>query len=151
MCFESGGGAFLIPYFITLLLVGIPLLYLELAVGQLTRAGPVHAIAALCPLMTGVGVATVVMTFLLASYYNVIITWAIYYLFKSFTFELPWYSCDKEWASENCTELASGLLYKVECVFKMFVLMFFLCVKVTVRSTSKVPYYFSALVLINSF
>ena len=37
---KSGGGAFLIPYFITLAIVAIPLLYLEFAVGQFTQRGP---------------------------------------------------------------------------------------------------------------
>ena len=104
MCWDSGGGAFLIPYLTTLLLPGIPLLYLELAVGQLTGAGPVHAIASFCPLLKGVGVAAVVMSFFLATYYNIIISWALYYLFSSFSTVLPWYSCKFDWASANCSE-----------------------------------------------
>jgi len=104
LCFQSGGGGFLIPYFVTLFLLGIPLLYLELAVGQLTQVGPVHAIAAFCPLFKGVGVATVVMTLFLATYYNIIIAWALYYLFNSFSIELPWYSCHADWSSVNCSE-----------------------------------------------
>lgn len=39
--YKSGGGAFLIPYTIMLLLCGIPLLFMELAVGQYTRRGPI--------------------------------------------------------------------------------------------------------------
>jgi SNF family Na+-dependent transporter len=39
---KSGGGAFLIPYFITLAIVAIPLLYLEFAVGQFTQRGPMY-------------------------------------------------------------------------------------------------------------
>jgi len=104
LCWDSGGGAFLIPYLTTLLLLGIPLLYLELAVGQLTGAGPVHAIASFCPLLKGVGVAAVVMSFFLATYYNIIIAWALYYLFSSFSTVLPWYSCKFDWASANCSE-----------------------------------------------
>ena len=34
LVYESGGGVFLIPYFIMLFLVGIPLLYMELSLGQ---------------------------------------------------------------------------------------------------------------------
>ena len=39
--YKSGGGAFLVPYFVMLLLCGIPLLYMELAVGQYTRQGSI--------------------------------------------------------------------------------------------------------------
>ena len=53
MMFSSGGACFLIPYFLMLLLIGLPGLYLEMAVGLVTQRGPVHAIDALCPLMKG--------------------------------------------------------------------------------------------------
>lgn len=102
LCFESGGGAFLIPFFLMLILCGIPLLYMELAVGQYTRQGPVGALAKICPLFKGAGLATVVISFLFTTYYNVIIAWAFYYLFNSFKSVLPWSFCDPEWASPNC-------------------------------------------------
>ena len=50
---ESGGACFLIPYFIMLFLVGIPLLYMELSLGILTQRGPVQSFKALCPLLKG--------------------------------------------------------------------------------------------------
>lgn len=34
-------------------------------------------------------------------FYNVIISWALYYFFASFTKHLPWTECG-EWATENC-------------------------------------------------
>lgn len=46
-------GAFLVPYLIMLVVLGIPLLYMELTVGQYTRKGPVHAMATVCPLLKG--------------------------------------------------------------------------------------------------
>lgn len=36
-----------------LVLLGVPLLYMELTVGQYTRRGPVHALATVCPLLKG--------------------------------------------------------------------------------------------------
>ncbi|XP_020371662.1 sodium- and chloride-dependent GABA transporter 1-like [Rhincodon typus] len=104
LCYKSGGGAFLIPYLVMLLLCGIPLLLMEFTVGQFTHLGPVHALAKFCPLLKGVGAATVVISFLLCTYYNVIITWALYYLFNSFGSSLPWQSCNNTWnIVENCT------------------------------------------------
>ena len=53
LAYKSGGGAFLVPYFVMLVLCGIPLLYMELAVGQYTRRGPIGALGKLCPILKG--------------------------------------------------------------------------------------------------
>jgi SNF family Na+-dependent transporter len=46
-------GAFLIPFFIMLVLCGVPLAYMEMAVGQCTQQGPTGAIRKLCPFFQG--------------------------------------------------------------------------------------------------
>ncbi|XP_072516296.1 sodium- and chloride-dependent GABA transporter ine [Salminus brasiliensis] len=109
LCYRSGGGAFLVPYLLMLVLLGIPLLYMELTVGQYLRKGPVHAMAKLCPLLKGVGMATVAISFIMSTYYNVIITWALYYLFSSFQRQLPWQSCNNTWNRPNCTDYATNI------------------------------------------
>lgn len=48
-------GAFLIPYFIALVFEGLPLLYLELAIGQRLRKGSVGVWKTISPLLGGVG------------------------------------------------------------------------------------------------
>ncbi|KAJ7410722.1 Sodium-dependent neutral amino acid transporter B(0)AT3 [Pitangus sulphuratus] len=48
-------GAFLIPYFIALLFEGIPLLHLELALGQCLRKGSIGAWNTISPYLGGVG------------------------------------------------------------------------------------------------
>lgn len=53
LCYNSGGGAFLIPYLTMVLVCGIPLLFMEFTVGQYTRLGPVHAFTKICPLLKG--------------------------------------------------------------------------------------------------
>ncbi|XP_026501825.1 sodium- and chloride-dependent transporter XTRP3-like isoform X2 [Terrapene carolina triunguis] len=93
LCQMYGGGGFLIPYLIMLIVEGMPLLYLELAVGQHMRQGSIGAWKIISPYLSGVGIASVVVSFFLSMYYNVINAWAFWYLFHSFQDPLPWASC----------------------------------------------------------
>ncbi|XP_044271183.1 sodium- and chloride-dependent GABA transporter ine-like isoform X2 [Tribolium madens] len=51
LCYKSGGGVFLIPYAIIMIVCGVPMLYMELSVGQYTGRGPIGALGHLCPLL----------------------------------------------------------------------------------------------------
>ncbi|XP_070572179.1 sodium- and chloride-dependent GABA transporter ine-like [Ptychodera flava] len=102
LAYKSGGGAFLIPYFIMLIFVGIPLLYMELALGQYIRLGPVGSFKKAAPLLKGTGVAAVMLSFLLCTYYNVIMAWALFYLCSSFISPLPYGTCGNWWNTDNC-------------------------------------------------
>jgi SNF family Na+-dependent transporter len=77
-------GAFLIPFFVMLLLEGIPLFLVELALGQKLRQGSLGAWNLIHPWLGGLGIASTLVAFLVGLYYNVIITWCFYYLFNSF-------------------------------------------------------------------
>ncbi|XP_042866307.1 sodium-dependent neutral amino acid transporter B(0)AT3-like [Penaeus japonicus] len=90
---KNGGGAFLIPYFVMLTFLGLPLFYLELAVGQRIRKGALGAWHQVSPCLGGVGVASAVVSFAVALYYNTVIAWCLYYLFQSFQSPLPWSDC----------------------------------------------------------
>lgn len=54
-CSLSTSGGFLIPYFIMLVLEGVPLFYLELAIGQKMRRGSIGAWSSISPYLGGVG------------------------------------------------------------------------------------------------
>lgn len=86
-------GAFLFPYLIMLFLLGIPLFYLELSLGQATRSGPIKAWFKISPNLGGVGAASVLVNAFIAVYYNIIIAWVFFYLFNSFHKNLAWGMC----------------------------------------------------------
>ena len=48
-------GSFLVPYIIMLIVEGMPLLYLELAVGQRMQQGSIGAWKTISPYLSGVG------------------------------------------------------------------------------------------------
>ncbi len=50
--YENGGGAFLIPYLVVLLLIGKPLYFLEMILGQFSSYGSVK-VWAIVPLAKG--------------------------------------------------------------------------------------------------
>ncbi|XP_074651903.1 sodium- and chloride-dependent taurine transporter-like [Tubulanus polymorphus] len=102
LCYKNGGGAFLIPYLICVLVGGVPLFFLEVAVGQFMSKGGVGTWS-ICPLFEGIGWSCAIIVFFLNCYYNVILAWAFYYLFASFTSVLPWSHCNNPWNTEHCT------------------------------------------------
>ncbi|KAM7401916.1 hypothetical protein PAMP_017193 [Pampus punctatissimus] len=102
LTYKNGGGAFLIPYFVMLVLAGIPLFFLESAFGQFCSQGAINIWRAV-PILRGVGVAMVMVNLIVSIYYNVIIAYSLYYLFASFQSPLPWSSC-LSWADSNCSD-----------------------------------------------
>uniref|UniRef100_A0AAQ4Q942 Transporter n=1 Tax=Gasterosteus aculeatus aculeatus TaxID=481459 RepID=A0AAQ4Q942_GASAC len=103
LCYKNGGGAFLIPYILFLVIAGMPLFYMELALGQYNREGAA-TVWKICPVFKGVGYTVIIIALYVGFYYNVIIAWSLYYLFSSMTNELPWLKCGNAWNSENCTD-----------------------------------------------
>ncbi|KAK5855343.1 hypothetical protein PBY51_005447 [Eleginops maclovinus] len=93
LCQSHGGGAFLIPYLILMVLEGMPLLLLEFAIGQRLRTGSVGVWRSISPYLTGVGVASMLVSLLVGLYYNTLVAWIIWYLFNSFQNPLPWTQC----------------------------------------------------------
>lgn len=63
-------GAFLIPYFIILFLVGKPLYFMELAIGQYCSLGPYTLFKRMCPLGAGVGVGMCAVSLIVSIYYS---------------------------------------------------------------------------------
>jgi len=103
LAYKNGGGAFLIPYFILLMLVGKPMYYMETAIGQFARLSPLQ-IWRCAPIATGVGVGMLILCVIVAVYYNVIMAYSIVYVgasFRGVTEELPWAYCGEWWGADH--------------------------------------------------
>ncbi|KAM9332789.1 sodium-dependent neutral amino acid transporter B(0)AT1-like [Pholidichthys leucotaenia] len=93
LCQSHGGGAFMIPFLILLVLEGVPLLHLEFAIGQRLRKGSVGVWKSINPYLMGVGIASLLVCLFVCLYYNTIMAWIMWYLFNSFQDPLPWSQC----------------------------------------------------------
>ncbi|WP_413378642.1 sodium-dependent transporter [Alkalihalobacillus sp. 1P02AB] len=84
VAYENGGGAFLIPYLFALLTAGIPLLIMEFTIGQKYRGSAPLSYARLNKKAEWIGWWQVAISFVISTFYAVIIAWAISYTYFSF-------------------------------------------------------------------
>ncbi|CAL8107713.1 unnamed protein product [Calicophoron daubneyi] len=101
LCYKNGGGAFLIPYTLMLLLLGLPLFFLEFAFGQFASLGPI-SVWNISPLFKGIGYAMMLCSWILLVYYQIVVSHCIYFFIASFTSSLPWANCGNWWNTDNC-------------------------------------------------
>ncbi|CAD5205537.1 unnamed protein product [Bursaphelenchus okinawaensis] len=107
LVYEQKGGAFLIPYFICSFIVGFPLLYMELSLGQFAKAGPAVCYGRIRPILQGLGWAMITLSLLVSVYYNMIVAWSLIYIYMILTGQSwRWSSCENDFNTIFCS---SGL------------------------------------------
>lgn len=84
VAYENGGGAFLVPYLVALLTAGIPLLFLDYALGHRYRGSDPLIFRRIKKWAEPVGWIQVGICFFITIYYAAIIGWALLYTVKSF-------------------------------------------------------------------
>lgn len=83
---KYGGGAFLFVYLAAMLIIGIPLLMMEIAVARYTRQGAPGSMRAMNKKMEGVGWLAVSNGIGISIYYAAVFAWVILMFFLSFKF-----------------------------------------------------------------
>lgn len=123
---DNGGGAFLLPYLVVLFVIGRPLYFLEMVIGQFSSRNSIdvfdispffrgkfitkqniHVFVVYTNFLLafhskGAGVGQVIAVFLLSTYYASIMSLIGRYLWDSFKSPLPWTVCKETWA--NCVD-----------------------------------------------
>jgi NSS family neurotransmitter:Na+ symporter len=94
MVYENGGGAFLIPYFVAMLCAGIPFMILEYGLGHRFKGSAPRIFASISKRWEWLGWWQVLVAFVIATYYVVVIAWAINYFIMSFS--LGWTDAPKD-------------------------------------------------------
>ncbi|XP_053213765.1 sodium-dependent serotonin transporter-like [Panonychus citri] len=97
----NDGGSFLMAYTFLMIFIGLPLLCMDYAIGQLTHRNLI-VFAHLCPLTKGIVISLALTTSILIPLYSTINTWSMLYFFKSFHQIAPWSRCTNKWNTEPC-------------------------------------------------
>lgn len=88
LVYNYGGGAFLIPYIVSLIVIGIPWFIAEVGMGQIMQKGAPGTMASIGKRFEWIGWFSVWVAFFIISYYTVVLAWSVLYLVYSTT--LPW-------------------------------------------------------------
>lgn len=86
--YSSGGGAFLIPYFVAIFTAGIPLLILEYGVGHKYKGSAPLSLARASKKFEWLGWWPIISSAIILCYYSMILSWALKYL--TFSFNKSW-------------------------------------------------------------
>ncbi|NEN96156.1 MAG: sodium-dependent transporter [Moorea sp. SIO3I7] len=104
---KYGGGAFLVPYLIALVLIGVPLLMLEFAVGQKMQRGAIGSFRKLHPNFGSLGLFALMSAFIIVSYYAVVMGWSLIYFLASFG--VKWSNDAKSYFFDSVLQISDGV------------------------------------------
>ena len=111
VAYENGGGAFLVPYLIAIFAAGLPLLFLDYAVGHKFRKAPPTAYKKLMN-SEALGWWQVMVTLVIGIYYASVLSWAGSYMY---------YSIGQQWGANTEDFFFKSYLANGECLAMGFV------------------------------
>ena len=108
-CYSNGGSAFLIPYIVAMIVIGIPLLIMEFSLGHLTQQASPKAFAKIGRKWEFVGWWPIILSFIIVTYYAIVLAWCVNYLWFSFQNPLPWEADSEGFFYGSYLQLSGGL------------------------------------------
>ncbi len=106
MLYKYGGGAFLIPYFVAIIIAGIPLLILEYTLGHKFRGSAPLSFKRAASKFEWVGWLPTFVAFVIMTFYSVILAWAVNYF--GFAFTASWGNNTSEFFTKSFLKLSGG-------------------------------------------
>jgi len=98
-----GGSVFLIPYLLAMVFLGIPMVIMEITLGQYFQRGDIGVFKGIHPRLGGIGITSIWSGYAIQAYYVVIICWAMVYLGMSFVSPLKWSAEGQGEVSVGCS------------------------------------------------
>ncbi|GAG04421.1 unnamed protein product, partial [marine sediment metagenome] len=141
--YSNGGSAFLIPYVVAMLVIGIPLLILEFSLGHLMQQAAPNAFKQVGKRWEFVGWWPILLSFIIVCYYAVVLAWCLNYLIYSFSNPLPWAAEPKKFffdyylQNSQSYELA-GLRWPIVAALAGVWTIMYLCIFKGVKIVSKI-------------
>ena len=83
LSFKHGGSTFIYTYLYSLFIIGIPMLILELTLGQKMQKGSAGSMRGIVPRLAGIGYVASFSGFVTALTYNILLGMSIIYLLQS--------------------------------------------------------------------
>ncbi len=112
--YSNGGGTFLIPYLIAILIMGIPFLIMEYGVGFRHKDSYTNILKGINPKLEYLSWITVIIVYFVVIYYLVIVAWDLVYLGSSLNFnwgsDAALYFVKTVGGSSNLTNMGQILL-----------------------------------------
>ena len=102
--YSNGGGAFLVPYLVALIFVGIPMLWLDYAVGHKFRGSPPWALRKILGGGEFIGWFQTFVCFVIMVYYGAVLAWGVQYTI---------YSVNEAWGADPTTFFLESFLETV--------------------------------------
>ena len=144
LAYQYGGGSFVLPYLISLFFLGLPLLVLEMALGQKLQKGAVGSFQAIHPRLSGIGSLAVANSFFIVIYHAILMSWTLLYLMHSFEDPLPWKAVEKDYffndilgISKSINEqgnVSGSLLLALSAVWALI----YLCIRKGISSVGRI-------------
>ena len=112
--YSNGGGSFMIPYIVSIFLLGISFVLVEYAVGFKFKRSIARILYSINEKLEPVAWFILIVVFLITTYYVCVVGWDLIYIFLSFT---------KAWGSNPDLYFTNTVLQSTESVSGLFTIV----------------------------